>query len=160
MSTVLNGALEVGVRALHLLAEVAPGGLDLNRLVLLDHCVVHSEDHGGPPSLHPPLPIRAGELGVRRETIQTGLQALISAGLVSMQASSRGVRFSATDDAASFLAILASQYAGALRERAGWVLSEFAELDEESLREQMNAVTGQWTDEFYGLGPTGGQVSE
>ena len=61
MKTPLNSPLEVGIRVLMLLAEAFPAGLDLNDLVLLDHGLLHSADLGGPESLHPPLPIRAGE---------------------------------------------------------------------------------------------------
>ncbi|MGL5824044.1 MAG: ABC-three component system middle component 2, partial [Nocardioides sp.] len=60
--TPLNGPLEVAVRVLMVLVEAFPEHLDLNRLVLLDHGLLHSADLGGPESLHPPVPIRAGEL--------------------------------------------------------------------------------------------------
>lgn len=50
----LNGPLESAIRILTVLAEAYPRSLDLNRLVLLDHGLLHSEDLGGPRvSTHP-----------------------------------------------------------------------------------------------------------
>jgi hypothetical protein len=63
-----------------ILTEAFLEHLDVNRLVLLDHSVLHTADLGGPESLHPPLPIRAGELGVKRTTIEQGLQVMLRAG--------------------------------------------------------------------------------
>lgn len=90
MKSPLNSPLEVGVRVLMLLSEAFPAHLDLNRLVLLDHGLLHSADIGGPESLHPPLPIRAGELGVKRRTIEDGLELMTRAGLAQMDVGGRG----------------------------------------------------------------------
>lgn len=48
MTLPLNSPLEMGVRALMLLDEALPSPLDLRRLVLLDHGLLHSADLGGP----------------------------------------------------------------------------------------------------------------
>ena len=53
VATPFNSPLETGVRALTVLAELAPAALDLQRLVYFDYLVVHSADAGGPRSLHP-----------------------------------------------------------------------------------------------------------
>ena len=61
-SSVFNSPVELGLRALMLLAESHPKPLDIQRLVILDYLLVHSGDlEGGPESLHPPSPLRAGE---------------------------------------------------------------------------------------------------
>ena len=77
MSNPLNSPIEVGIRVLMILVEAFPAHLDINCLVLLDHGLLHSADLNGPESLHPPIPIRVGELGMKRQHIEAGLQVMI-----------------------------------------------------------------------------------
>ncbi len=148
MSSPLNSPLEVGMRVLVLLAQAFPSRIDINRLVLLDHGLLHSADLGGPASLHPPLPIRSGELGIRRRTIEDGLEVMVRAGLVEMSTGDSGIEFWASETAEGFLRLLVSDYAGALQERASWVTSHFFVLDDEELRTQMKQVSQHWSEEF------------
>ena len=148
MRTALNSPVEVGVRVLMLLTEAFPEHLDLNRLVLLDHGLLHSADLGGPESLHPPLPIRAGELGVKRRTIEGGLEVLIRAGLAQMDAGAEGIQFRASEDAEGFVSLLGTRYAGALHDRAAWVVDRFGSLEETALRQEMREVSAHWSEEF------------
>jgi hypothetical protein len=78
-----NSPIETGMRALILLAESYPTHLDLQRLLEYDYIMVHTGDVDGPPSIHPALPLRSGELLVRRELIERGLMLMISRGLVT-----------------------------------------------------------------------------
>ena len=77
-----NGPLETGVRSLAILTAAFPMAMDLQRLVEMDYLVVHSEDARGPSSLHAPLPLRAGELLVRRGLIESGLKLMVRRGLL------------------------------------------------------------------------------
>ena len=62
-----NSPIETGVRALILLSEAYPQGFDLQRILEYDYMMVHTGDfENGPPSIHPALPLRSGELLVRR----------------------------------------------------------------------------------------------
>jgi hypothetical protein len=131
-----------------LLSEAFPAYLDLNRLVLLDHGLLHSADLGGPESLHPPLPIRAGEFGMKRKTIEQGLEVMIRAGLAEMDVSEEGIHFRAGDSAYGFVGILASEYAAGLHARASWVIEHFEDLSEAALREQMRDIFDNWSEEF------------
>jgi hypothetical protein len=151
MKTPLNSSLEVGVRVLVLLLEAFPIPLDVNRLVLLDHGLLHSADLGGPESLHPPLPIRAGELGMKRRTIEEGLQLMIRAELVEMRSTEGGINYQASDKAYEFVSILTSAYAKSLHVRATWVIAHFENLNEASLREGMRVIADNWSEEFESL---------
>ncbi len=55
-----NSELETGTRAMVILEAAYPRAFDLARLTWFDHLVVHTEDIGGPESLHPALPGRTG----------------------------------------------------------------------------------------------------
>src|SRR3546814_3146779 len=68
-----NSALETGVRSALILDAARPRSFDLAHLTWLDHLVVHTADIGGPPSLHPDIPQRDGELLVRRRNVEAGL---------------------------------------------------------------------------------------
>lgn len=148
MKSPLNSPLEVGVRVLALLAQAFPDVLDVNRLVLLDHALIHSEDLGGPSSIHPPLPIRAGEFGVRRRTIAQGMECMIRAGLAETVVTESGIEFRAGDGAETFMRLLESKYARRLHERAAWAVSMFGDLNHESLRQQMRQIFSAWSEEF------------
>jgi len=148
MASPLNGPLEVGLRILMILVEAFPSHLDINRLVLLDHGLLHSADFDGPESLHPPLPVRVGELGVKRQHIENGLHAMIRAGLAGMSAEDSGIEFWASDDAESFVRLLESDYALALHDRARWVVEVFGAVDDGLLRERMRKISSHWSEEF------------
>jgi hypothetical protein len=49
-----NSAVEIGLRSLCLLTAAFPAAYSLQRLVVFDYLLVHSDDMpGGPPGLHP-----------------------------------------------------------------------------------------------------------
>lgn len=151
----LNSPVEIGVRVLMLLSEAFPARLDLNELVLLDHGLLHSGDIGGPESLHPPLPIRSGEFGIKRRAIDSGLAVVVRAGLAQIDLAEDGIRFRASESAEGFLALLATSYASALHERASWVVGHYSGLDEETLRHEMREAFAHWTEEFEPFGASG-----
>lgn len=148
MSSPLNSPLEVGLRVLMILVEAFPAHLDINRLVLLDHGLLHSADLDGPESLHPPIPVRVGELGVKRQHIEDGLQVMIRAGLAEMSAGDSGIEFWAGESTEGFLGLLESDYARALHDRAQWVVGELGAVDDSRLRERMREVSSHWSEEF------------
>ncbi|MCT2028658.1 hypothetical protein M3D00_00555 [Dietzia cinnamea] len=134
-----------------ILTEAFPAHLDINRLVLFDHGVLHSADLDGPESLHPPTPIRVGELGMKRQRLEEGLRVLIRAGLAEMFTESSGIEFGASDSAESFLRILESDYSRVLHERAQWVVENFGNIDDNRLREQMREISSHWPEEFEAI---------
>ena len=158
MTSPLNGPLETAIRVLTLLAEAYPSSLDLNQLVLLDHGLLHSEDLGGPSSLHPPVPIRSSELGVKRHQLTLGLEVLARVGLADMNASVGGIHFTAADGAQPFLNLLETSYARALAERAGWVVGRYGGLTDTGLRQAIREVSGRWAEEFENSS-SGGQAT-
>lgn len=131
-----------------LLAEAYPRGYDLARLVLLDHAILHSGDLGGPSSIHPPLPLRSGELGIKRTVISSGLELACRVGLVEIDMQSTGVEFRTTERAPGFLGLLTVDYSHLLRDRIRWALDSYADVDDKSLRELMSAVFGHRSEEF------------
>ena len=143
-----NSALETGVRMLTILVSAYPQAHDLNRLVQYDYLVVHSADAEGPPSLHPPLPLRSGELLVRRNVIERGLLLMISRGLVRRTFCERGFVYSAEEAAGALLDNLTANYTKGLRERAEWVISAFDGLPAEELDGVVRRLFEAWTTEF------------
>ena len=150
---VFNGPIEVGLRVLVLLVESFPEGFDLQRLITLDYLLVHSGDfEGGPPSLHPPSPLRAGEVAVRRELITDGLHFYRARALVEKVESDSGFLYRADEEAGAFLDALTSTYARALRDRAEWVFESIAGLTSEELQKVLDEGLGRWRTEFEVLG--------
>lgn len=146
--TPFNTALETGIRALAILDAVFPATLDLQRLVDFDYLVVHTGDVGGPKSLHAPLPMRTGEILVRREIIEDGLLLMMSRGLVQRLPSSTGIQYIASDTANPFLSALGSLYIIRLRERATWVVGKYQNVPDEELKRTIRHFFDLWTIQF------------
>ena len=155
-----NSALETGVRTLAILIACDPKVHDLDRFIQYDYLTVHSADAGGPPSLHPPLPLRSGELLVRRGLIESGLRLMMSRSLVRRELNTQGFHYGAEDSAASFLNNMKSPYIVALRSKAEWVAGKFDELPAKELDVLVKHLFNAWTIEFQPVqsGPQGEQV--
>lgn len=146
-----NSPLEAGVRALGVLVPAHPRAFDLQRLVAFDYLVVHSGDLGGPESLHPQLPQREAELLVRRRIVERGLHLMMHRGLVDRDVGPQGIRYRAGEVAETFLASLGAPYIAALRERGSWVVRNFADMDEPTLRQTMGRFFGKWIEQFQAV---------
>ncbi len=144
-----NSALETGVRTLAVLVSSYPNTHDLGRLVQYDYLTVHSADAGGPPSLHPPLPLRSGELLVRRRLIEAGLRLMMSRSLIRRELHIEGFYYAAEDAAGAFLDSLRSPYIAQLRDRADWVASAFDDLGLDELNAVTKHLFDAWTTEFH-----------
>jgi hypothetical protein len=144
-----NSPIETGVRALILLAEAYPQRLDLQRLLEYDYIMVHTGDfEGGPQSIHPALPLRSGELLVRRQLIERGLMLMISRALVTREATEQGFMYRAQDDAGPFLDALTAEYIADLRNRATWVVARFGQTPDAEIRIMLSQIYDQWSREF------------
>lgn len=144
-----NGPVELGLRALCLLTTAFPDAYALQRLVVFDYFLVHSDDiEGGPEGLHPRTPHRGGEILVRRGVIQDGLSLYESRGLIERVFKNGGIFFAATDRSADFLDTLSSEYLANLRDRADWVVDSFGALGGAELDAMVRERIGTWGAEF------------
>lgn len=154
--TTFNSPLEAGVRAVCILAEAYPRALDLGMLVNLDYLTVHTGDLGGPASLHAPVPLRSGEILVRRGLIESGLALMMSRGLIERTLQNGGVFYGATDLAWPFVANLMTPYNRQLQERAAWAVAEFADVAPGELTHRLSRLFDAWMPEFQSMqSPTG-----
>jgi len=144
-----NSPIEIGLRSLCVLTGAYPALYSLQRLVVLDYLLVHSDDiPGGPAGLHPQTPYRGGEILVRRGVLQQGLMLYQSRGLIERIYEKEGVFYSATDRSASFLDALEADYVAGLRDRVEWVVDTFGVLAEHDLDSMVRERIGQWGTEF------------
>lgn len=153
--TIFNSALETGVRTLIILTANYPAALDLQRLVDFDYLVVHSGDVNGPESLHPPLPMREGELLVRRNIIESGILLMMGRGLVTRIAGAEGIVYQASDCAKPFVDSMVTPYMRSLINRANWVEETFGNMDNSELHNLISSFFDKWTTQFHpslGLG--------
>ena len=146
--TLLNSPVEVSIRILSLLNQSFPNALGMNNLVLFDHALVHSADLGGPASLHPDIPGRIGELGVRRQLVQQALDILLRVELVEVSPASTGIVYKASESAHGFLRIIDAQYVTKLQDRSRWVLETYGALAEEDVRAHFHGLLDRWSEEF------------
>ncbi|MBL8600483.1 MAG: threonine transporter [Myxococcales bacterium] len=144
-----NGPVEIGLRALCVLTTAFPAAYPLQRLVVFDYFLVHSDDiEGGPEGLHPRTPHRGGEILVRRGVIQQGLGLYESRGLIERVYEDGGIYFAATDKSADFLDTVGTEYLERLRDRADWVVSHLAALNDTALDAMVRQHVGTWGAEF------------
>lgn len=148
-SVLFNSPLEIGLRALAVLTDAYPHAYSLQRLVILDYFLVHSDDlPGGPKGLHPKTPFRGAELLVRRRVLQEGLTLYQSRGLIEQQYTLEGVRFAATERSSSFLDVLLAEYVGGLRKRAAWLVESFGGLSDQEVARVGHENVDTWDAEF------------
>lgn len=147
---VFNTPLETGLRSAALLLAAYPQGCDIQRLVQYDYLIVHSEDvEGGPPSIHPATPHRAGELLVRRKLVEQGLEFMARRLVVEKQFDEAGgIIYRAGEYAILFMGALTSNYATKLQRRAEWVVGRFQGMSDEELADYMRSRWSQWGAEF------------
>ena len=146
---VFNSSLETGVRSVCILTAGFSLKFDLQQMLAFDHIVVHTGDMpNGPPSLHPKVQQRNGELLVRRPIVQRGLDLMDIKGLVSREISEEGITFSASEFAPVFVESLENQYVKELMERSKWVVDTFKDLGDGVFYQVFNTVFDRWTSEF------------
>lgn len=144
-----NGPVEIGLRALAVLNEAYPNEYSLQRLVIYDYLIVHSDDVvGGPEGLHPKTPHRSGELLVRRKSLQQGLFLFMSRRLIEQSFRPAGVGYSATERTSGFIDVLGSEYVADLQQRAAWVVERFREMPDDELQQFVRNHLGDWGAEF------------
>jgi hypothetical protein len=147
-----NTPIESGLRLLFALGQADGRSFDLQRLVSYDYLLVHSGDvEGGPASLHPAVPFRGSELLVKRELVRAGLDAMFAKELLDKRFEPTGICYRATELTRAFLKLLVSSYATALRTRAEWVVTRFADYSDAELERYMTANLGRWGAEFERL---------
>ena len=151
-----NSALETGVRAVVNLEANFPATLSLERLIELDHLVVHVSDVGGPGSLHPDAPKRATEMIVRRGIIERGLLLMESRGLVTRELSDDGIRYKAGEEAANFVSWLRTDYSSRLRESARYLADLLSRIGDAEFDHIVAQQFERWALEFQPIESTGG----
>jgi hypothetical protein len=147
-SSPFNGPIEIGLRALCVLTTAFPTPYALQRLVIFDYFLVHSDDLEGPEGLHPKTPYRGGEILVRRGVLQDGLALYESRGLIARIFRDGGIFFAATEKSADFLDTLSTGYAEGLRTRSEWAINSFGKFDDVELDALVRERIGNWGAEF------------
>ena len=156
--TPFNSPLETGIRSLAILVAAHPAAFDLERLSEMDYIVVHSGDANGPKSLHAALPMRAGELLVRRGLIEKGLLLMTSRNLIQRIPTENGFNYVAGDAAAPFLASLTSIYSQRLKERAQWAVERFTDMTTSEIRQVTHRLFENCSSQFQAIDrPRGNQ---
>jgi hypothetical protein len=143
-----NGPLEAGVRAVSILGAAYPQSYDLQRLVAFDFLLVHTADVGGPESLHPPTPMHSAELLVRRKLVEHALLLMMTRELVHREITPDGIKYSAGENAATFLSSVSSTYLRALKERADWLVGALGRYTDQEFKSVMRRFFDDWVEEF------------
>ena len=143
-----NSVLETGVRSVFLLNALYPLVCDLDRLVALDHFVVHTSDLGGPESLHPATSSHAAEMLVRRKLVQDGLLLMQSRLLVERAASTTGFVFRAGPEAQTFVNYLDSPYFFRLRVAARYISEFTGQMSDIAFEALVDRQLERWAIQF------------
>jgi hypothetical protein len=148
-----NSPLEAGIRAVVVLEHLRPETLDLAEMVLFDHVVVHTADLGGPPSLHPEVPGRKGELLVRRRLIEASLQLMQRCHLVDQESAEEGIVYRASEEAAAYVELLETEYSVQMKACARWLAGQVKTHSKVQFKRLVRERIGDWTEAFQ-TGPT------
>nr|WP_255911488.1 ABC-three component system middle component 2 [Tahibacter harae] len=134
----------------YLLSALQPAGADLQKLVLLDYAVVYSDDLGGPPSLHTPVPYRGSEYLSRRGLIEQGLYLMSTRGLVAVTMDTTGITYYAGAVARAMVGALTSPYLRELEGRCRWAAEKFSPLNSKEMTVVFTQQGHLWGAEFEG----------
>lgn len=148
-SLTFNGSLETGLRLLSILVSAYPNKYDNNQLLMFDFMVIHTEDFGGPKSLHPKNIYKSSEFLVRKKIMQKGLDLMMSKGFIHQCIEETGIYYQAGDTAELFLKILSSPYIKKLRHCSNWVVSHYTDLNTDEINKLTNSISDQWINEFH-----------
>lgn len=144
----LNSPLELGLRTLVVLTASFPRQLDVDRLVLMDYCLLHSADLGGPESVLPAISTRGGELGIKRSVLEHGLQVMARARMIDVVASTEGLTYRASEAAAPFLRLVSSPLLDRLTAVALWAVTDFGDLSTDGIRERIRLISNLWSEQW------------
>jgi len=150
-----NSPLETGLRALVVLEAFYPRACSLTELTWFDHLVVHTGDVDGPPSLHPDVQPRAGELFVRRRLVEDSIRLMHRLHLVDVQRDLDGVHFLASEDTPSFIDMLQTPYSQDLKDRARWLAERFGAMPTSGIEDVVKDRIGRLRAEFQIAGTPG-----
>lgn len=150
-----NSPLETGIRAVIVLEHLRPVSADLPEMVLFNHVVVHTGDHGGPTSLHTDLPDRKGELLVRRRLVEESLRLMQRCHLVVEEHDPEGIFYRAADEAAAYVDLLETPYSEHLKRCSAWIGEEVRLHSKAGFKARLRERIGDWAEAFgAGAGPT------
>lgn len=148
--SLFNSPLEIGLRVLVFLSAVAPNSVDIQRLIYFDYLTIHSGDvENGPKSLHAATPHRTGEIIVRRNILQDGVNLMVSKGLIDIVFNSEGISYKSTKISQNFLSYFDSTYFRQLKENSFWVINKFGSYSNEELNLYIKKHLDIWGGEFY-----------
>lgn len=116
-----NSLTEIGMRILFILEAFHPRTIDLKYIAVYDYYILHTEDIGGPKSLHVATTSRSGEFLVRRKGIQRALLFLQRSHLIELQSDTNGQAYKITEEATGLLDVIAAPYHEKLKDRAAWL---------------------------------------
>lgn len=146
---IFNSALETGVRSICILVADLSNKFDIQQLLALDHIVVHTGDiENAPPSLHPNISQRSGELLVRRPLVENGLVLMESKRLVQKVITPDGFYYCATELASVFVESLINEYIKELSQRAQWAVTMYNDYGDRLFSEIFNSAFDRWRNEF------------
>lgn len=146
---IFNSTLETGVRSICILVADLSNQFDIQQLLALDHIVVHTGDiENAPPSLHPNILQRSGELLVRKPLIENGLVLMESKRLVQKVITPDGFYYCATELASVFIESLTNEYIKELSQRAQWAVTMYNDYGDRLFSEIFNSAFDRWRYEF------------
>jgi hypothetical protein len=149
--SLFNSPLEAGIRAVVVLEHLRPEPLDLPEMVLFDHVVVHTADLGGPPSLHPEVPGRKGELLVRRRLVESSLHLMLRCHLIEQESTDEGIIYRASEEAAAYVELLETAYSLQMKACARWIADQVNAYSKQHFKQLVREKIGDWAAAF----PTG-----
>jgi hypothetical protein len=147
MISLLNGPVELALRIMIVVNEQLDRAWTIDDLLVLDHMAVHSGDFDGPPSLHPPFPLRSADVGARRTSVQQAVELLVHRHLFDIELGDAGITFRAGDEVHSVAGLLESQYASELRARAQWISSLDDGANSTTVEERLRQIVESWTED-------------
>lgn len=146
-----NTPIEVALRVLIILnaANETQGYCDAEKIMYLDYLCLHTSDVGGPESINASIPNRGIQVYSKKDLIRRGLLVLISKELVTLRSTQDGFIYTINEAGRAFLNLFTTKYFKDLMERAGWVFTEWGQMNNQQIKNYIDANIQKWGGEFF-----------
>lgn len=143
-----NSPQEVGVRILFIL-DICNKRMSKQRIMYYDYFALHLNDLDASKfSLHPDNPNHSSEIAIKRELINSGLDFVITKGLISVKYSKTGIYYSSNALTHSFVELFQNDYVNELKQSISIVDSCFSNQSDKQIYKYINRNIGKWIGEF------------
>ena len=146
---IFNSPQELSARIIFILSKFEDKCIGIQELISLDYLLLHIKDLNPKlTSFHPDIPLRSGEIIIKRQIITQAIDLLLGRELIRRNYQNEGVSYKITPLGLKFKNILTSSYARKLESYSDILYDEVSKIGLGNTLKYVNENYTQWGSEF------------